>query len=294
MERDIWTLIRAALRRLPRTRRRNEVYSDAQILAVLLWAALHDRPICWACERRNWPMQAWRRKLPDQSTMSRRLRAPGTMLALYELACLLQQDRSPGEVLVIDGKPLEVSEHTSDPDAHKGRGAGRFAKGYKLHAIVDPAAEVFVAWDVRPLNVSEMTVGARMLRRRRVAWPAGALLLGDAFYDSNPLHAAAARRRLQLVAPRRKPGAGLAKRRHHPNRLESIRLTEGADASIWRTVLAPQRTAIERFFAGMASCGAGMSGLPPWVRRIHRVRAWVHAKVCIHAARINLRTANAA
>jgi hypothetical protein len=294
MERDIWTLIRAALRRLPRTRRRNEVYSDAQVLAVLLWAALHDRPVSWACERRNWPMQAWRRKLPDQSTMSRRLRKPATMLALRQLAYLLQEDRSPGEVVVIDGKPLEVSEHTSDPDARQGRGAGRFARGYKLHVIADPVAEVFVSWDVQSLNVSEMTVGARMLRRRRVAWPAGALLLGDAFYDSNPLHAAASRRRLQLIAPRRKPGTGLSKRRHHPNRLESIRLTEGVDASIWRIVLAPQRTAIERFFSAMVSCAGGMSGLPPWVRRIHRVRAWVDAKVCIHAARISLRKVIAA
>lgn len=294
MERDIWTLIRAALRRLPRTRRRNEVYSDAQVLAVLLWAALHGRPVSWACERRHWPMQAWRRKLPDQSTVSRRLRKPGTMLALYQLACLLQRDRSPGEVLVIDGKPLEVSEHTSDPDARNGRSAGRFARGYKVHAIVDPVTGMFVAWDVQPLNVSEMTVGARMLRRRRVAWPAGALLLGDGFYDSNPLHAAAARRGLQLVAPRRRPGTGLSNCRHHPNRLESIRLTEGADASIWRTVLAPQRTAIERFFSALVCCGTGLSGLPPWVRRLHRVRAWVNAKVCIHAARISLRMAIAA
>ncbi len=294
MERDIWTLVRAALRRLPRTRPRNAVYTDAQVLAVLLWAAVHDRPISWACQRRNWPMQAWRRELPDQSTMSRRLRMPRTLLALHQLACLLQQQRTPGEVLVVDGKPLEVSEHTSDPDARKGRGAGRFAKGYKLHAIVDPAAAVLVAWDVQSLNVSEMTVARRMLQRRAIPWPAGALLLGDRFYDSNPLHAAAARRHLQLVAPRRKPGAGLGWRRHHPNRLESIRLTEGLDADIWHDVLSPQRTAIERFFAAMTCAGGGIFGLPPWVRRIHRVKAWVNAKICIHAARITLRKVNAA
>jgi hypothetical protein len=226
--------------------------------------------------------------------MSRRLRMPRTLLALHQLACLLQQQRTPGNVLVVDGKPLEVSEHTSDPDARKGRGAGRFAKGYKLHAIVDPAAAMFVAWDVQPLNVSEMTVARRMLRRRTIQWPAGALLLGDGFYDSNPLHAAAARRRLQLVAPRRKPGTGLGRRRHHPNRLESIGLTEGLDSDIWHEVLSPQRTAIERFFAAMVCVGGGIFGLPPWVRRIHRVKAWVNAKICIHAARITLRTTHAA
>ena len=70
MERDIWTRMMAALKRLPPTRPRNAVYTHGQILAVLLWAALHDRPVSWACERGNWPMQAWRRALPDQSTMS--------------------------------------------------------------------------------------------------------------------------------------------------------------------------------------------------------------------------------
>jgi hypothetical protein len=284
-------MITAALKRLPRTRPRNAVYTDAQVIAVLLWAALHDRPISWACERKNWPMQAWRRKLPDQSTMSRRLRMPGTLLALWQLALVLQRGREAGEVLVVDGKPLELSEHTRDPDARKGRGAGRYAKGYKLHAIVDPAAEVFVGWDVQALNAAETTTAARILRRRRTRVPAGALLLGDALLDSNPLHDAAARRGLQLIAPRRKPGAGLGWRRHHPNRLESIRFTEGADAQIWHEVLAPQRAQIERFFGAMACLGCGLSALPPWVRRIHRVRAWVNAKICIYVASINSRRA---
>jgi hypothetical protein len=265
------------------------VYTDAQILAVVMWAALHDRPVSWACQRANWPMQAWRRALPDQSTMSRRLRTSTVQAAQVRLVHVLQRGRVAGEVLVADGKPLEVSEHTSDPDAHKGRGAGRYAKGYKLHTIADPAAGVLVAWEVHPLNVSEVTIAARMLRRRRTPLPAGALLLGDKLYDSNRLHAAAARRRVQVIAPRCKPGAGLGWRRHHPNRLESIRLTEGADRCIWNEVLAPQRTAIERFFGTLASCAGGLATLPPWVRRHQRVRVWVNAKLGIHAARITLR-----
>ena len=78
MERELWKLIIAAMKRLPRTRSRNAVYSDSEVLAVLLWAVLHDRPISWACVRRHWPPQAWRRRLPDQSTMSRRLRTDAT------------------------------------------------------------------------------------------------------------------------------------------------------------------------------------------------------------------------
>src|SRR5262245_35877000 len=80
MERELWKLIRWCLRRLPRRWPRGAVYDNREILAVYLWAALHDRPVSWACERASWPMQAWRRALPDQSTMSRRLREP-------ELAC---------------------------------------------------------------------------------------------------------------------------------------------------------------------------------------------------------------
>lgn len=30
-------------------------FSDVWIAAVYLWAVLHDRPVCWACDPRNWP-----------------------------------------------------------------------------------------------------------------------------------------------------------------------------------------------------------------------------------------------
>ncbi|MCR9076824.1 MAG: hypothetical protein NXI07_12375, partial [bacterium] len=64
MERELWIVIRRGLRALPRRRVRNAVYTDEQVLAVLLWAALHQRPVSWACKRSSWPVQAWRRKLP--------------------------------------------------------------------------------------------------------------------------------------------------------------------------------------------------------------------------------------
>lgn len=64
MEHALWIVI--ALRRLPSRRPRGAGYTNRQILAVLLWAALRDRPIDWACKRRHWPPQAWRRVLPSQ------------------------------------------------------------------------------------------------------------------------------------------------------------------------------------------------------------------------------------
>jgi hypothetical protein len=43
---------------------------------VRLWAALHDRPVRWACDPRNWAGAGHRvPALPSPSTVSRRLRS---------------------------------------------------------------------------------------------------------------------------------------------------------------------------------------------------------------------------
>lgn len=286
MERELWRRIVNVLKRVPPTRPRNAVYTDRQIAAVFLWAALHDRPVSWACQRRNWPMQAWRRELPDQSTMSRRLRHQAFSDLMKTLLTRIQLTLGRSEILVVDGKPLELSEHTRDPDAKSGRGAGRYAKGYKLHVLLDARTWAVIGHQVHPLNVSEVTTATDMLNRLHTPDIAGSLVLGDRLFDSNLLHEAAAQRGGQLVAPRKRPHTGLGSCRHHPHRLESIRFTEGIDSEIWDHVLGPQRTQIERYFGVLSASTAGLIGLPPWVRRIHRVRLWVDAKLVINAARI--------
>lgn len=40
-------------------------YTNLDVLAVLLWAALNDRPVSWAVDRGNWPLCEWRRALPS-------------------------------------------------------------------------------------------------------------------------------------------------------------------------------------------------------------------------------------
>ena len=292
MERELWSWIVGALKRFPRTRPRNAVYTDQQIVAVYLWAALHDRPVNWACERKHWPIQAWRRKLPSQSAMSRRVRHADVQDLLLMVLIALQhtwpgcEGEDEGEVLVADGKPLELSEYTRDPDARTGRGAGRYAKGYKLHLVLNAHSRKVVGFQTHPLNVAETTTAARILRRRRTPIVPGSLLLGDRLFDSNPLHKAAAQRGCQLIAPRKRPGTALGSGRHHPNRVESLRLTEGPERAVWDEVLAPLRTAIERFFGTLTASSGGLPGLPPWIRRLHRVRLWVAAKLVINAARI--------
>jgi hypothetical protein len=296
MERELWRVVAAAIKGLPRRSPRGGVYDNRDVLAVLLWAALHNQSINWASKRRGWPVQAWRRRLPHQSTLSRRLREPRLLL---DLALVLQSIQSnwsndAGGYALVDGKPLHVSEFSGDTDAKSGWGAGRYAKGYKLHALVDSLNRL-LAWRVEPMNVAECTVAAELLHEARAlgTLKPGVTLIGDASYDSNPLHAAAEQTGVRLIAPRRRPDRPLADNRtHHPGRLASVAITEHQPELA--AELARQRTAVERYFGSMASFANGLYHLPPWVRRPHRVRTWVAAKLTINAARISLRRSVAA
>lgn len=285
MERGLWTLVTRSLRVVPRRRPLRTRYTNREILAVLLWAALHDRSILWACRRSSWPASAWRRRLPDQSTMSRRLRDPALVDDLTPLLTHLQRHLPEGTALIVDGKPLPVSAFTSDPDAAQGWGAGRHRHGYKLHAIIDDAHRL-IAWALRPMNDAECTVAAGLIASADPHAVAGKVLLADASYDSNPLHEACEKAGVRLVAPRRRPGLGVCKnRRHHPQRLACREAFErgedGALAELHRKV----RPTIERFFGTLATWGGGLWGLPAWSRRLHRVTLWVGAKLALDAAR---------
>lgn len=286
MEREQWRGIVRGLRRLPRWWPRGAVYDNRAVVAVLLWAALHDRPVSWACRRSSWPMQAWRRVLPDQSTMSRRLRDPRVMEDLSRLVAIVHRGR--GRVrgpLIVDGKSLPVSFVSGDPDAAVGWAGGRHARGYKLHALIDASRRV-LAFEVKPMNAAECTCAQDLVRRACASWdvPPGTLVLGDASYDSNPLHAAASAVGLRLIAPRRRPDLHLCKnRRHHPGRLASIAFTERDRR--WAWLRSAVRTTIERFFGALVSVGGGLGPLPAWARRLHRVERWVAAKLVVNAAR---------
>jgi len=285
MEREIWCVVTRAIKRLPPTRPRGAVYTDREVLAVATWAALYDRPISWACKRCNWPRQAWRRRLPDQSTMSRRLRGLDVLASMRELVDIIQRRRPASSILLVDGKAIEVGEHTKDPDARIGRGVSRFAKGYKLHALIDDQRQV-LAWRVHPLNEPETRVAQTLLRDAADRIQPGSILLADAAYDSNRLHLRASVHRVQLIAPRQTPTRGVTKNyRHHRSRLRSIELTEGRGSRRRNSWFRGRRITIERFFGNFVSVGGGFSCLPAWARRLHRCRIWVAAKLVIHTAR---------
>lgn len=287
MERELWSVVTSALKTLPARRIPKARYSDAQVLAVLLWAALHHRPVSWACRRSSWSPYAWRRQLPDQSTVSRRLRSPEMPGLIRQVVHRIQKRLPEARVMFADGKAFVVKDQTGDPDAARGVASRRFGRGYKLHAIVDEGHRIH-AWSILPLNKAEQPACRELLPEMRGPRSRGRrLLLGDAGYDSNPLFVAAREAGLRLVAPRCKPNRGLGWRKHDKDRLSSKRLME--DRGGWMgPMLHRLRSGVERYFAGLGSGVVNGGDLPPWARRHHRVRLWIDAKILLNAARIEL------
>src|SRR5919109_1172467 len=118
MERELWPVLYRQLQLVAaRVQQKYVRYSPWVIAAVLLWAALHDRPIRWACDSRNWS--------------TTRLRRTAFGCFMNELTAHLRGVGLPGLVLTADGKPLLVGGYSKDPEARVGWGAGQMARGYK-------------------------------------------------------------------------------------------------------------------------------------------------------------------
>lgn len=287
MERELWAWLMIAVRDVSRSHRDTayHTHATALIVRVYLWAVLHDRPVVWACDPRHWDRATRPEDLPSQPTLSRRLRQPTTASFLNALGRRLTGHIQPALRLIklLDGKPLSVAAHSKDPDATWGRGAGQAAKGYKLHLIQSglPMPDVFA---VTPLNISEQAVARTLLPRITGT----GYVLADAGYDDSSLYRLASQRGHRFLAPRRKPHTGLAKKRHHPDRLRAIEQLEVAPqvGNYFGTQLMRLRSRIETMLGHLASFFAGLHHLPPWVRTLHRVRLYVHAKLLINAARI--------
>jgi hypothetical protein len=129
------------------------------------------------------------------------------------------------------------------------------------------------------MNRSEKVVARRLME----SMLGGGYLLADAQYDANYLYDDAEKAGFQLVArktPDRGRG-GLGHRRNSPSRLRSIELlTTQFGAELYH-----ERGAIERTFGVLVSTGGILGPLPAWVRRFHRVRHWVQAKLILNALR---------
>jgi Transposase DDE domain len=212
--------------------------------------------------------------------MSRRLHTTEVQRLLAKMEQRLAELDGGGWVMLVDGKPLLVGSHSKDPDAAWGRARRGWAKGYKLHAVYD-GGSIPVAWEITPLNEAEPETAARLVLS---IIGGGGYILGDKSYDSNPLHDAALAVGCQLVAERKRPNSGLGHRRHSPGRLRSIELLRQE----FGQKLYAFRDQIERNFGWLTNHAGGLAPLPNWVRRIHRVRVWVQAKLLIHATYVYL------
>lgn len=275
MERELWKVLYLLTRKLDNPWG-GWRYSTAEVLAVYFWAVVHDRPTSWAADWREWPDDLRPLWLPPQSTLSRRLRQPRTVELMTTVEQHLLAILGLGHYLVkrVDGKALAVSRVSKDPDAGYGRGAGGMQQGYKLHAVWS-RGPMPLAWSLAPMNVSEKTMASGLIP----SLPGGGYLLGDTQYDANHLYDLATEAGFQLVAKKTKSRGkgGLGHRRQSPGRLRSMELL----TTDFGRALFQQRNAIEGHFSTLTCAAGGLAPLPAWVRRFHRVRHWVQAKIIL-------------
>jgi hypothetical protein len=283
MERQLWDRIEGLVRSLARTHRSppKVQLSDGVIVRTYFWAVLHDRPVWWACDPRHWPAQKRRFTLPSQSTMSRRLRQAGVQRLLEKLTDHVRDQDAPTSLKAIDAKPLPVGSFSHDREAKWGRVAKGFAKGYKLFCLWDEGQKLPAAWHVDAMPQAETTVAQQLLQQLR----GRGVLLGDALYDVNALFIAAEAHHHQLLSPRKFPHKPLGQRARSAARVRGHRLMRRRNV---RRLYA-RRIFIEQRFAQLTNSGGSLSPLPAWVRRRHRVRLWVHAKLLIAAVRRQIR-----
>lgn len=265
-----------AAKRQPRTL--HVQHNDLRIVEVYLWAVKHHRPICWACRRHHWPTHLRARPLPSPATMSRRLRRTEVQRLLKAVFERLQRRLGPSGYAAIDGKPLPIGGHSKDPDAGYGRAAAGMAKGDKLHCIWDSGGRV-LAWAVAAMNISEQAVARRLIPT--VAGQA-CFLLADGNYDANPLHDTAGPCGIQLLTHRRyRRAKGLGHQQQSVWRMRALRMLDDGLGPLLRI-----RTHIERHFGSLGNFADGLGPLPNWVRRQHRVEAWVQGKLILNTLRI--------
>jgi hypothetical protein len=200
MDTRIWrvlvTAVKSADRRVPRFGRRPR-YTDALIVKMYLRSVWHDRPLCWACDRDHYSRRFRPRQLPSVSQFTRRVKSARFTLVLQAINEFLIRTDAPVGLAFIHGKPLPIGDFSRDPDARDGRGAGRFQRGYKLHALTTQDGRI-LQHSVHPLNVGEPNTARADLVDDV---PLESLVLADTNYDSAPLYTAVQSRQSQLLTP---------------------------------------------------------------------------------------------
>lgn len=275
MENELWKQVYQMVIRIGKGKTlKRAKFNDADIVITYLWSVMHDRPISWACNKRNWPIYYHRRPLPTPSTMTRRLRTEQIHQLMRKVEQTLINRYPPRLCRWIDAKPLCIGLYSKDKEAGYGPAGNGMAKGYKLYTIADQK-QGFVVWTIRPMNHHEAKVADELIDKLN----SEGYLVGDGAYDSNRLYDLAANKSIQLVAPRKiKNAKGIGHRRNSPYRLRALSLQK---EQIGLSLL-ESRSHIERMFGQLTNLGCGLSPLPNWVRTLFRVEMWVRAKMIIY------------
>ena len=317
MEREQWQILLAAVKQAARQVEREQrperlQFGDWLVVAMYLWAVAHDRPQSWACERRHYTGVFRPRRLPSVSQFNRRMNHPRTREVLLRVHEQLGGPVTATALTYLDGKPLAVGVASKDPDARRGHVMGGFAKGYKLHAWMTEDRR-FPLWAVMPLNAHEIPV-AQALVAQTTRLSDRSLVLADQNYDGRDLHQAIAGRGGRLVLNPRDGGS-------RARRIRGSRANPPADAAALTAAsmhpvslrqMGPARRELlevktarpdlvrmamrhrinaEGILGNLCAYGGGLTGLPPWARRLHRVRRWVGGKIILYHARLRARTA---
>jgi hypothetical protein len=279
--RTVYTTVREVDRVVPRYGR-HVTYSDRLIVAMYIWSVEHDRPFCWACDRRNYASCFRPRQLPSVSQFCKRIKTERCTEILQKVHERLAGVEVASELSFLDGRALCVGAYSKDRQAARGPAPGRMAKGYKLHAwgVADGRIPI---WSVMPLNVSEKTVAGELLRYAR----ADGLILADQNYDAGWLYDRVSEDGGHLLTPLPN-NAGAGHRPQSSARLVAAEAWNGIAGYVYR-----ERLGIERILGHTASFAGGLASLPPWVRGLDRVRRWVGTKLIIYHARLLCRRQSA-
>jgi hypothetical protein len=256
-------------------------YSLGLITLIYFYAVLLNHSPLWACQRRNWPIGYRRLRLPSYSQFNRRLKWPQTDRLIGQINDELRRRLPQTGLKFVDGKPLVVSGFSKDHDATVGQVPGGFARGYKVHLLVDSLGRI-EAFDVTGLHAGEPTVMRKLLQDHDLT---GLLIRGDSNYDSNPLYRRVADNGGRLIASRKKPFTGIGHHPQHPDRLRAIAELEQSKQTLreHRRI----RAEVERRIGHLTNLPCGLWALPNFIRRRRRVRRWVAAKiVLLHLHRI--------
>lgn len=259
------------------------VYADNVVVFLYLLSVVAGRSMRWAYPKRHWPLWARHLRPPSYSQVMRRLQTASVEDCITRMNEMFRDRLPRSSDKVVDGKPLVVGVCSKDADARRGcLGAGKWARGYKVHAMIDAAGAVDAA-EVTSLNEGEATVALRLIEPMDLQ---GITVRGDANYDSNRLYDAVAKRGGGFVAPRRKPGRSLGHHPQHPHRLQAVAALEENPSQ--NAAHRCHRNRIEQTFAHLTNLPFGLAPLPNWVRGLSRVTRWVKAKILLYHAHLAL------